>query len=68
MRNRNRLTYAFGALLAATVVLVATGGCSAVAAVQGAAEGCSGLDLTSQAQASVKGWVDTVNALNMAAG
>jgi hypothetical protein len=72
MTNRKNF-YVSGLALAGavTAMTLTNGGCSAVNnaqnAINGAAQGCSGLDLTSQAQATVKSFADTVGAINTAA-
>ena len=67
MKKSFKLLPGFVLAGAVAVMAVTNGGCSAIQAAEAAGKGCAGLDLTSQAQASVASWVDTVGALNTAA-
>jgi hypothetical protein len=68
MNNRIGLKYMPGLALGGMMALVATtNGCSAAAAIQGATQGCGGLDTTQQAQATVKAFADSVTALSTSA-
>src|ERR1700722_1516146 len=67
----NRIVKCVPALALAGTVLglaLSNGACSAASSIASASQGCGGLNATaSQAQATVKAWVDTLSALQTAA-